>query len=86
MEVLDPYDEVKYPSVGVWPVMFTAKVATETTRQAEEVARALAATSIESWEATPVARCTGGQRICYSRKCIATVPDTVPRLDTRMRE
>ena len=59
VEVLDPYDEVKYLGAWVQPAMFTARAAAEATRQAEEVAGALAATSIESWEATPVARCTG---------------------------
>ena len=60
VEVLNPYDEVKYLGVWVQPTMFTARAAAEATRQAEEVAGALAATSIESWEVTPVARCTGG--------------------------
>ena len=68
--------------------MFTARAAAEATRQAEEVAGALAATPIESWEATPVARCTaaGGQQVCYSLKFIAIMPDMMPRLDTRMRQ
>ena len=86
VEVLDPYDEVKYLGVWVQPTMFTTRAADEATRQAEEVAGALAATSIESWGATPVVRCTGGQRVCYSLKCIAVMPDMMPRLDTRMRE
>ena len=85
-EVLDPYDEVKYLGVWVQPAMFTARAAAEATQQAEEVAGALASTTIESWEATPVARCTGGQRVCYSLKCIAILRDMMPRLDTRMRK
>jgi hypothetical protein len=66
--------------------MFTARAAAEATQQAEEVAGALASTTIESWEATPVARCTGRQRVCYSLKCIAILPDVMPKLDARMRE
>ena len=27
-----------------------------------------------------------GQRVCYPLKCIAIMPNMVPRLDTRMRE
>ena len=86
VEVLDPYDEVTYLGVWVQSAMFTARAAAEATQQAEEVAGALASTSIESWEATPVARCTGGQRMCYSLRCIAILPDMMSRLDTRMRE
>ena len=47
VEVLDPYDKVKYLGVWVQPAIFTARAATEATRQAEEVAGALATTTIE---------------------------------------
>ena len=59
---------------------------TETTRQAEQVAGALAATSIQAWEAMPVARCTGGQRACYLLRCAAVLPRMMPQIDTLFRE
>ena len=86
VQVLDPYDEVKYLGVWVQPTMFCKRPVAEATKQAEQVAGALASTAIEAWEAMPVARCTGGQRVCYSLRCVAVLPRMMPRIDTMFRE
>ena len=49
VQVIDPYEEVKYLGVWVQPAMYTERAAAEATKQAEAVAGALAAASIESW-------------------------------------
>ena len=51
VQVLDPYDEVKYLGVWVQPAMFCKRPVAEVTKQ---VADALAAAAIEAWEAMPV--------------------------------
>jgi len=68
VNVLDPYEEVKYLGVWIQPAMFVQRAIEAATQQAVRIAGAMGSACMKPWEATMVSRCTATQQVRYSPK------------------
>ena len=68
VNVLDPYEQVKYLSVWIQPAVFAPRAVEAATQLAVKIAGAMGSACMKPWEATMVSRCTAAQQVSYSLK------------------